>query len=185
MFDSSSVLLSSRLNPSLGVGYTWRYLAFCDAVNVFVTQEVLGLNEVFVWPNLVNKVLWKTLVPDTFCAPLHNSLTSALWATSRTTDQENYTVPTRDGVSWHPRVGLLEAWWVHPCAAALRFTTGTLVHKPHSPELPTPLNFLTTKQLLLSGGELPLLAWKPAKNSPSQLLIRWCSPSSKSFHPCW
>lgn len=50
------------------------------AVNLSVTQEVLGLNEVFVWPHLVNKVLWKrkTLVPDTFCALLHNSLTSAL-----------------------------------------------------------------------------------------------------------
>lgn len=59
----------------------------------------------------------------------------------------------------------------------------TLVHKPHSPELPTPLNFLTAKQLLLSGGELPLLAWRPAKSSPSQLPRKVMLPFLKILPP--
>lgn len=37
---------------------------------------------------------------------------------------------------WHPRVGFLEVWGVYPYGVALRFATGTLVHKPHNPELP-------------------------------------------------
>lgn len=59
-----------------------------NPVNVSVTQEVLGLNEVFLWPHLVNKVPRRTLVSDTFCALLHNPLVSTLLATARTTDQD-------------------------------------------------------------------------------------------------
>lgn len=38
---------------------------------------------------------------------------------------------------WPPRVGLLEVWGVYLYGVALRFATGTLVHKPHNPELPS------------------------------------------------
>ena len=137
------------------------------AVNVSVTQEVLGLNEVFLWPHLVNKVLWKMLVLDTFCALLHNSLTSALLATTRTTDQENYIVPSWDGVSLAPKggtprgVGSLPVW-----------SGPEICHRDTSAQAPQswipkcPWTFWPAKQLLLWGRELPLLAWRPAKSSP-------------------
>lgn len=46
---------------------------------------------------------------------------------------------------WHPTVGLLEVWGVYPFGVALRFATGTLVHKPTILNSQMPVNFLTSK----------------------------------------
>lgn len=136
MLDSSSILLSSRVSPSFGVGDTWGNWLPVNPVNVSVTQEVLDLNDGFLWPCLVYKVSQKPPVSVTcvchfiilLISPHHPLL---LQPKPLTIDPHSTSLGMQ--FFWQHGVGLpqdtswhnLGVWWVYTDGATLRLAMGT------------------------------------------------------------